>query len=139
MLFRSCEKFGLQISTAKTELMCSNKFPSLITIEINGEAIKETEHFKILGSLISADGSLELEIKTRIPKAQAVFSSLYHKFWSRKHISLGTKLSSFKVVVRAVLLYACETWPAQLDSSNNWKVFSIDVYKESLGKGGTIS
>ena len=75
-----------------------------------------------MGSIIDGEGGTGAEVKSRIGKAQSVFTSL-NKIWRTKDISLKTKLRIFNSNVKAVLLYGCETWNASLTCIKRIQVF----------------
>ncbi|KAL9952790.1 hypothetical protein ACROYT_G040097 [Oculina patagonica] len=66
---------GLKISTKKTSHLRMNSKTSE-AIMLNGEAVKEVEHFTYLGSMVSTSGDGEEEFLARISKASQVFASL---------------------------------------------------------------
>ena len=68
------------------------------------------------------EGGTNAEIKSRIGKAQAAFTSL-NSFWRTKDISLRTKLRIFNSNVKSVLLYGCETWNASQTCIKRIQVF----------------
>ena len=74
-----------------------------------GVEIEEVQHFKYLGSYISADSNIEKEISTRIGLASHAFSRLQN-IWKSTALKTSTKLKIYKSNVRSVLLYAAETW-----------------------------
>ena len=55
-------------------------------------------------------------------KARAAFASLRH-LWKQRGVSLDLKARVYKVTVRAVLLYGCETWPLKADDLRQLEVF----------------
>jgi hypothetical protein len=67
--------------------------------------IERVTQFVYLGSIIDNTGGTEVDITTRIRKAQAAFGTL-NKIWH----STQTKLRIFNTNVKAVPLYGCETW-----------------------------
>ena len=105
--------FGLTISLGKTEVMVQaapNTTKPQPAITIDGVQLKCVESFKYLGSTISADGSLDKEITSRIQKASQALGKLRVKVLQQKGIKLSTKLKVYKAVVLSSLLYGCETW-----------------------------
>ena len=68
------------------------------------------KHFTYLGSTITDDCSLDMEIETRIKKASVSYDRLKKRLWDTSNISLKTKISVFQAVVISTLLYGCETW-----------------------------
>ncbi|KAL9960175.1 hypothetical protein ACROYT_G033591 [Oculina patagonica] len=117
---------GLKISTKKTSHLRTNSKTSE-AIMLNGEEVKEVEHFTYLGSMVSTSGNGEKEILARISKASQVFASLRSTCnWKSRNISLKTKIRFFKSNVLSTLLYDAESWKItktishKLDIFQNW-------------------
>ena len=58
---------------------------------LGNEKIDQVGSFTYLGSIISKDGWSSEDVKSRIAKAQGVFSQL-KKVWKNRKISLQTKI-----------------------------------------------
>jgi len=71
--------------------------------------LEEVQHYKYLGSYISADSNIEKEISTRIGLAAQAFNRL-RNVWKSTSLQTKTKLRIYNSNVRSVLLYASETW-----------------------------
>ena len=99
---------GLKINSGKTKIM-KVKTKSSKRTSANGVEVEEIENFKYLGSYISANGSIDMEISTRLAMAAQAFNKL-GKIWKSSSLQLRTKLKLYKSNVRSVLLYAAETW-----------------------------
>ena len=67
------------------------------------------QHFKYLGSYISADSDIGKEISTRIGIATQAFKRLQN-IWKSSVLGTSTKLKIYRSNVRSILLYASETW-----------------------------
>ena len=64
-----------------------------------------------VGRIISNDGYLEEEIKSRISKASQALGRLRTKVLNHHNICLFTKLKVYRAVILTFLLrYGCETW-----------------------------
>lgn len=104
------KSIGLKLNTQKTAVMCLNpNFPINTKIVLNDQSINVVKEFKLLGSIISDDGTLEKEIKNRISTAKLQRWKLSN-VWKSNIINKKTKLSIFKAKVMSTLLYACESW-----------------------------
>ncbi|KAK4309301.1 hypothetical protein Pmani_019063 [Petrolisthes manimaculis] len=106
--------FGLQINTAKTELIYqpssrnrNRGVQSVVTID--NVPLKTVSKFKYLGSHLSNDKKIDEEISHRIQSATISFGKLSKRLWYNHDISLTTKLKVFKTAVLSALLYATET------------------------------
>ena len=113
---RACDNFGFTISTKKTEVMhqpAPRKMYHEPHIFVNDEPLKPTYYFTYLGSTLSREANIDVEVNNRLSKANSAFGRLIKKVWDRRGIrgiSQYIKLKVYMAVVLTVLLYACESW-----------------------------
>ena len=67
------------------------------------------EVVKYLGVMISGDGRMEEEIRSRIGKAARVIGVLNEPIWKRKELSRKTKLRVYNAIIVPTLVYGSET------------------------------
>jgi hypothetical protein len=96
------------ISVPKTKHLFTDTNSS---VSINGQQLEQVEEFKYLGSLIDIRDGASCEIKPRISMAWRTFGQLRKSLWSRREISLKTKLRVYVACIHYTLLYGCTTWP----------------------------
>ena len=112
----TCSGMGLCINTKKTKILAicpsssSTSTPRPVQPSEGSQPIAVVDHFEYLGSTITQDCSLDLEISLRISKASTQFQSLYKVLWSQRRLKAHTKLCLFKSVILPTLLYGIETW-----------------------------
>lgn len=80
------------------------------TIFIDDTELKNVDHYKYLGSVISSDGFLGKEIIVRISKASQALVRLCHGVLNNHNITLSTKLKVYNAIVLTSLLYDCKAW-----------------------------
>ena len=105
--------FGLTVSIKKTEVLrqlAPNTARPLPNITMDGNALKNVDTFKYLGSCINSATNLDDEVLCRISRASQAFGRLHTRVWHERGISIKTKLSVYRAVVLPSLLYGCETW-----------------------------
>ena len=70
VIVQESDNMGLSLNIKKTETMViSRKTPTqTCNIKINGTTLKQVQHFKYLGTIISSDGRCHTEIKSRSVK-----------------------------------------------------------------------
>ena len=73
-----------------------------------GAELRNVYNFKYLGSIFSADGSNEVDVKRRIALAKQRMGALRHIFNSDLPLSL--KLKIYKTAICSLLTYGCEAW-----------------------------
>ncbi len=107
---------GLLINASKTKVMPKQPRPGTQhTIHFGGVLLDDIESFKYLGSSFAAPGQAKDEISGRIGLARSAFTRLNSALRSRREISLKTDGRIFEALVRTILLYDCETWPARAE------------------------
>ena len=79
-------------------------------IFVNDEPLKATNSFTYMGSTLSREANIDVEVNNRLSKANSAFGRLRKKVWDRLGISQETKLNVYMAVVLTILLYACESW-----------------------------
>ena len=83
--------------------------PPLINITINGIKLKQRDHLKYLGALISSDGKNNTEISARIAPAKMTFQKM-KTVLTNFHISIHTRKRTLECYIEPILMYGCEAW-----------------------------
>jgi len=125
-------RFGMKISTSKTEVQRISRHPKDLAISIDGAELNQVEQFTYLGGVISEDARCELDVKRRINLATAVASAL-KTVWGSKDLSTKTKLNVYEVLVTSVLLYNSETWTLKRADEDRLRVFEMSVLRRICG------
>ena len=110
----SCHHMGLTINYKKTKLLAvlpgaDAHSPSLISLHPDCDPIEVVPSFQYLGSYLSNNCSMDVEISTRITKASQSYGSLNRILWHQRKIKSSTKLNIFVSVVLSTLLYGLKT------------------------------
>ena len=110
----SCHHMGLTINYKKTKLLAvlpgaDAHPPSPISLHPDCDPIEVVPSFQYLGSYLSNNCTLDVEISTRITKSSQSYGSLNRILWHQRKIMSTTKLSIFGSVVLLNLLYGVET------------------------------
>ncbi|KAH9587822.1 ATP-binding cassette sub- A member 3 [Schistosoma haematobium] len=115
-------RHGMCFAPSKCKVLLQDWQDSNPVLTLDGEQIEVVEKFVYLGSCISAGGGVSDEINARIVKARAAHVNLGH-LWRLRDVSLAVKVRIYNSSVRAVLLYACETWPLRVEDVRRLSVF----------------
>ena len=120
----------MSISWTKTKAMMISPSSAITTpMNIDGELVEFVPSFTYLGSIISADGSIEAEITSRIGKAAGAMKRLYNALWKRRCISRQTKPRMYRALVSSVLLYGSETWNLNIRDYNRLNAFDMSCLR----------
>ena len=75
-----------------------------LDINVEGLSIQQVSNFTYLGAIISADGTIDKELASRIRKASGAFYQL-GSIWHSRNIRTPTKVRIYKAAVLTILLY----------------------------------
>ncbi|XP_073668649.1 uncharacterized protein [Paramisgurnus dabryanus] len=120
-LVHEASKTGLQINLEKTVIMTLFKKQQQ-PITLGDSELKEVTSFTYLGSMVSARGGSDEDIKARIGKARYAFITL-RPVWRSTSLSVRNKIRIFNSNVKSVLLYGSETWRVTNTLTNKLQVF----------------
>ena len=105
--------FGLTVSYSKTKFLVAGHGVTeedMLPIMTPGGSIECVSVFAYLGSQISSDGQLDVEVEKRIAAASRAFGALRHAVFRDGALSLTTKRFGYQACVLSVLLYGGECW-----------------------------
>ena len=86
-----------------------------------------------LGSIISANASLNPEIKRRITKASSTVSRLSKRVWENNKLTKATKMKVYEACVLSTLLYGSESWTTYSTQEICLETFHMTSLRRILG------
>ena len=129
---KACKEFSLTISIKKTEVMAQDaEIPP--SIYVDGSNLSVVDNFKYLGSTISSNLSLDVEINARIGKAATVMAKLNKRVWQNIHLTMNTRLKVYQACVTSILLYGSETWTPYARQEAKLNTFHLRCLRRILG------
>jgi hypothetical protein len=126
------KRFGLTVSTSKTEVQCIPPSDQPMLSSIRGVALKQTTDFVYLGGKISDSADSSADIARRIGLATGVARTLT-TVWKSKVIGIATKIRLYNTLVLSVLLYNAETWTMKEELNRRLLVFEMSVLRRIAG------
>ncbi|XP_026042711.1 uncharacterized protein LOC113033277 [Astatotilapia calliptera] len=123
--------FGLRLNTNKTKYLEAGPQTDG-TISIDGEDLAKVPHFKYLGSMISNDGDILLDVRARINAAWMKWRQVTGVLCDRR---MPNRLKSkiYKSVVRPVALHGSECWPATAKHEQALHTMEMRMLRWCLG------
>lgn len=124
-------EFGMRLNTKKTEYLELDPQTDG-TITIDGEPLKKTSTFKYLGSTLTSDGNIDVDVRTRINAAWMKWRTVTGVLCDRR---MPDRLKSkiYKSVVRPVALYGSECWPAAARHEQALNTMEMRMLRWSIG------
>ena len=107
---RASQRIGLKINESKTKVMKAARAGGVTgNINISGMTLEGTTEFKYLGSTVTSNNMVEEEVKLRIAAGSRCAWAM-KSILSSSMISRTTKLQTYTVVIRPIVIYGAETW-----------------------------
>ena len=120
----------MEISAEKTKLMKNYTSGINTEIKINGQKIETVTNFKLLGSVITDEGS-KPEILSRIAQTSAALTRL-KPVWNDRSISLCSKIRLMRSLVTSIFLYAGESGTVTAELQRRIQAMEMRCYRKIL-------
>jgi hypothetical protein len=115
----------MEINIDKSQVIRVSKRNESLRFKVGNRELKEVDHFKYLGSVLTRDCYFPREIKVRIAVAKEAFN---------KKISLLTSKLSIKLWEK---LIRCYVWNIDLCGSDTWAIRKLGPNYLEVSKCGT--
>ena len=122
----------LQIVYLKT-MTISNESSFVNGVPVCDQSVEMVKEFPYLVSVITSDGEIDADVKTRIAKPANVFGCLKKAIFTNQGLSLDIKHAVYKAVILATLLYESECWAVKVYHIQQLEVFLHRCVKCMLG------
>ena len=100
----------MKMNWEKTEVMKVGKERGRCCMEVGDRRLELVEVVKYLGMMISRDGRMEEEVRSRIGKVARVIGVLNEPVWKWKELSRRTKVRVYNAILVPTLMYGSEMW-----------------------------
>lgn len=129
---QACKDFGLTISLKKTNVM-GQDVDSPPAISIDNYELDVVHQFTYLGSTISDNLSLDVEISQRIGKAATTLGRLTSRVWENPKLTAATKMAVYQACIISTLLYGSESWTTYAKQERKLNSFHLRCLRRILG------
>ena len=116
MIVVVCASFGLNVSEAKTEIMCLRakgmlESTAIFSVEAASQVYNQTnELFVNLGENVNRNADLFIEVDRRIRNAWCSFRKYNLKLYDRPSAPLELEIRMLRAEVLETMLYGCVLW-----------------------------
>ncbi|VDM02079.1 unnamed protein product [Schistocephalus solidus] len=124
---------SLSINAGKTKVFsCFILAQEKAPLEVDGCQLEEVDSFKYLGARMLPNGQSKDDIVFRIDAARRVFSGLRKCLWTRRDISITTKIRVYRASAWPVLFYGCECWATRVEDERKLEAFDHQCLRTIL-------
>lgn len=106
--------------------------PGAAPVLLHGQVVEHVDHFVYLGSVVTADNSLDRDISRRLSRAAYAFQTLQPVLRNR-HLSARTKCTLYRAIVVNNLVYGSEAWVPKASQMRRLDVFHMRCLRRILG------
>ena len=111
----ACAVFGLTVSEAKTDNMCSgakgmSESTAIFSVEAAGQVYNQTNEFVYLGGNVNHNADLSIEVDRRIRNAWCSLRKYILKPYDRPSAPHELKIRMLRAEVLETMLYGCVMW-----------------------------
>lgn len=126
-------QFGLEVNASKTKYLTSSRLPAPAhDVIVGGNKIEGVNAFRYLGSNLNSLNVMEEEIKARLTSGNRCFYAC-KRLLASKLLTLKSKLTIYKTLIRPVVTYACETWTLTQKDELKLELFERKVLRQIFG------
>lgn len=129
---KACDDFGLTISVKKTQILHQGTETNP-NITLNNDTLVNVDKFTYLGSTVTCNLSLDVEINQRIAKAATTLGRLSERVWDNNSLTRSTKMGVYRACVLSTLLYGSETWTTYACQERRLNTFHQRSLRRILG------
>ena len=101
-------------------------------MQFGGGTLEAVADFKYLGSTVSNDDDIKMEINLRIAAGSKCSWALNSILKSRL-LTRATKQQVYVTIIRPIVLYGCETWRTTKEIERKLEVFERSVLRRIWG------
>jgi len=98
----------------------------------NNSSLEKLEEFKYLGTTLTNQNSIQVEIKSRSNTGNACYHSVQNLL-SFSLLSRYLKVKIYRTIMLPVVLYGCENWSLTLREERRLRVFENRVLRRIFG------
>ena len=130
----SAARVGLCLNVPKTKLMNGTRQGAAAqgNVLCGGVNLEVVNNFKYLGSILTSDNDMRVEVLARIASgARCSFS--VKAIMNSRAISRGTKVQVYLSIIRPVVMYGSETWSLTKELERKLQVFENSILRRICG------
>jgi hypothetical protein len=134
-LIDASKEVGLEVNTEKTKYILLSRHQNAgqsLNLNIGNRCFKNVAQFRYLGTTITNQNLIQVEIKRRLNSGNVCYHSV-QKLLSSGLLLEKIQIRIYKIIILPVVLYGCKTWSLTLREEHRLRVFENRVLKRMSG------
>ena len=129
-----CERRKLKVNVGKSKVMvCSRERQRTeLRVRLKGELLEEVESFRYLGSEISRDAGMSVEVEKRTKEGMATYGAM-KSIWKVKEVGMNAKRALYESIIVPTVLYGGEAWGLRQAERNRLDVMEMMCLRSMCG------
>ena len=129
-----CERRKLRVNVGKSKVMvCSRERQRTeLSVRLKGEILEEVESFRYLGSKISKNAEISVEVEQRMKEGMATYGAM-KSIWKVKEVGMNVKKALYESIIVPTVLYGGETWGLREAESKRLDVMEMKCLRSMCG------
>ena len=129
-----CDRRKLRVNAGKSKVMrCSrNGNGGILNVTLNGEKLEEVDRFKYLGSVVDANGGVEVDVCNRVNEGCKMLGAMKGALKGRG-VGMKVKKMLYEKMIVPTVLYGAETWGIRAAERQKLNVFEMKCLRSVAG------
>lgn len=128
------EMLKMEVNIEKSKIMIINEREQDNTqIKCKDIKLEEVTTFEYLGSIITNDGNIDVELANRAKKSNKLYYAL-RALLGKTEMNIETKLRIYNTIILPTLIYACENWTIQKKHIGKLDAMEMKHLRKIAGK-----
>ena len=135
---RIAEAFGQEVAELKTKVMVSERLTKAhptrtnCSVKVHSITLEVVDSFVYLGSAVTWDGKMDVEIKRRVQRMCGAFSR-WRGVLQNYDINIKARLMLFQAVIVSNGLYGCEVWNLSQTNLDRLEGIHFHLLRKTIG------
>ena len=129
-----CERRKLRVNVGKSKVMvCSREGGRAeLNVRLNGEVLEEVDSFKYLGSVISKNGGVSVDVRQRVSEGASAYGAM-KSIWREREVGMRVKKSLYESIVVPTVMYGGESWGLVEKEKRRLNVMEMNCLRNMCG------
>ena len=122
----------MNVSKSRVMRCTRNEDGARLNVMLKGEALEEVDQFKYLGSVITANGGVEADVRHKVIKGCKMLDAVKGVMKNRG-LGMNVRKVLYEKVVVLTVMYGSESWGMKVTERQKLNVFEMKCLRNMTG------